>query len=177
MRKLEELVKGGKILKTHGKRGEVKLALDKEEYAEVVEKAEFLFATVFGSKVPFQLIEKRGLQTPLVRLKGIDTPEVASELVGGDFFFLLSDLKELEISKSETLKDQLKGYLIMDLNTGQRVGEIRSVRESSVQDLAEVENVETGQLHLVPLHSDLIHSIDEDARLIKMELPEGLLEL
>ena len=68
------------------------------------------------------------------------------------------------------------GYHVVDAASGQTVGEIRSVDDSTINTLFEVVTTGGGDL-LVPASDELISSVDTERRTIEMQLPEGLLEL
>ena len=70
--------------------------------------------------------------------------------------------------------DQLVGFVIIDEIVG-RVGTIEEVVEYPQQELAVVQY--KGREVMIPLHEQLIESIDPKGRVIKMTLPEGLVDV
>lgn len=177
MRKLEKLHPGGKVLKTHGRDGEIKMGTPDEAFNDLLSKNKYVFILNFGSKVPYKIKSVRGGDPLIVSLEGLNTPEEAEKLCGKPFYFLKSDFDRI---KNRILKDPLKkleGYLIMDVLTGKRVGEISFVTEVGGQLLATVNDPDSGKEFLIPLHSDLIVHMDEEAEIMRMDLPEGILDL
>lgn len=177
MRKLEKLFVVGKVLKTHGKEGELKLAVEHDAFLKVLKKSTYIFVLNFGSKVPYKISSVRGGDPPIVSLEDIDNPEEAEKLCGNPFYFLKSDYLKV---KDDILADPLKileGFLIIDTVTGKRVGDIISVNEVSGQLLANVFDNTTDKEFIIPIHNDLIVQLDEEGEILKMQLPEGLLEL
>lgn len=177
MIKLDKLKKAGKVLKTHGKIGELKFALDEERFQPLLNELDFVFVDNFGSKVPYRIIEVKPSATPIVNLEGIDTPEEAGALAGGQFYFPIASFDRLN-SKSES--DSLKkwdGFLIVDDGTGTRVGEILALHQVSSQILAEVQDPNSDRVRHIPIHPDLIQHIDEEAKVLLMNLPDGILDL
>ena len=68
------------------------------------------------------------------------------------------------------------GFHVVDAKTGKAVGEIRSVDDSTINTLFELETIDGNDL-LVPASDELISAVDTERQTITMELPEGLLEL
>ena len=67
-------------------------------------------------------------------------------------------------------------FHVVDAKTGKTVGEIRSVDDSTINTLFELETIDGNDL-LVPASDELISAVDTERQTITMELPEGLLEL
>lgn len=177
MRKLEKLHLGGKVLKTHGKEGELKLAVEQEVFLDLLKKSNYIFILNFGSKVPYRIDSVRGGDPPIVSLEDINTPEEAEKLCGSPFYFLDADFNTV---KDEVQVDPLKmldGFLLIDIVTGKRVGDVTKLNEVAGQILATVVDPETKKEHIIPIHNDLVVHLDEAGQVIKMELPEGLLEI
>ena len=65
---------------------------------------------------------------------------------------------------------------LLDAATGKTVGTIRSVDDSTLNILFEIETPD-GTDTLVPAHEELIEQVDGEKRQIVVRLPEGLLEL
>lgn len=64
----------------------------------------------------------------------------------------------------------------MDSRTGKVIGHIETVDETTLNTLFEVATDDGKQL-LIPAREDLIREVDTEKRIIKMEIPDGLLEL
>lgn len=71
---------------------------------------------------------------------------------------------------------EIAGFTLIDENSGQTVGTIRSVDSSTANLLFEVDSPE-GEDMLIPANEDLIDSFDVERREVRMRLPEGLLDL
>ncbi len=85
-----------------------------------------------------------------------------SELMGEEGFVLRSDIQGEEDGLL-TWQD-LVGYTIED--EGKNIGVIASIDESTINTLATLEDG-----RLLPLHEDFIVEIDEDARILRVNLP------
>lgn len=177
VRKLEKLHLGGKVLKTHGKEGELKFAVEHYPFLKLLKKSHYIFILNFGSKVPYRIDSVRGGAPPIISLEGINTPEAAEKLCGSPFYFLDADFNAV---KDEVQVDPLKmleGFLLIDTTTGKRVGDVIELNEIAGQILATVVDPETKKEHIIPIHNDLVVHLDEEGKVLKMELPEGILEI
>ena len=103
----------------------------------------------------FVFVKRDGLFVPF-RSKQI------AELVGEEGFVLRSDVQD-EGDGTLTWQD-LVGYTIED--EGKVVGKIAQVDESTINTLAILEDE-----RMIPLHEDFIVEIDEDARILRVNLP------
>ena len=68
------------------------------------------------------------------------------------------------------------GYKVVDAESGNIVGEIRSVDDSTINTIFELVTSNGNDL-LLPASDELIVKVDTEQRQITMQLPEGLLEL
>jgi len=176
-REVEKLITGGKVLKPYGKDGAIKVACENEAFEDLLQAVEFLFITVFGSKVPFKVKSVSPGSPPVVILEGLDNPESARELNGAAFYFLESDAKKAEKYRKPDPLKYLEGYLLIDALNNKKVGVIEKVIDSAGQLLAEVSVEKRGKTHLIPIHTDFIVEMNSEDQVISMNLPEGLLNL
>ena len=103
----------------------------------------------------FVFVKRDGLFVPF-------RSEQIAELVGEEGFVLRSDVQD-EGDGTLTWQD-LVGYTIED--EGKVVGKIAQVDESTINTLAILEDEQ-----MIPLHEDFIVEIDEDARILRVNLP------
>ena len=106
----------------------------------------------------FVFVKRDGLFVPF-------RAEDIAELVGEEGFVLRSDVQEE--GDGELTWQDLVGYTLED--DGQTVGKIVQVDESTINTLAILEDE-----RMIPLHEDFIVEIDEDARVIRVQLPFAL---
>ncbi len=112
---------------------------------------------------PFVFVKRDGLFVPF-------RAEQISELVGEEGFVLRSDVQD-EGDGTLTWQD-LVGYTIMDEGANgetKEVGKIAQVDESTINTLAILEDD-----RMIPLHEDFIVDIDEDAHVLRVQLPFAL---
>ena len=165
----EEVYKIGRLGKVHGIKGEISFLLDDDVFDRV--DADYLVLDVDGILVPF-FIEEYRFKTDsnvLMKFDGIDTQERARELTGCDVYFprALAESDEDNISWAEMI-----GYSLMDAQSGQKIGTIAAVDDSTINILFELEDG-----RLIPASEELITNIDTQKHQIEINLPEGILEL
>ena len=169
MIKQEEVYRIGRLGKAHGIKGEVSLQFDDDVFDRV--DAEYLVLDIDGILVPFFMEEYRfrSDSVALVKFCDVDTQQRASELTGCDVYFprALADENEDNVSYA-----MLVGFDIIDASTGSKVGTVAAIDDTTVNLLFELEDG-----RLIPASDDLISDIDMKQGEIRMNIPEGLLEL
>ena len=169
MIKEEEVYRIGRLGKPHGVRGEITMQVDDDVFDRV--DADYLVLQVEGILVPFYMEEYRFRTdtTALVKFEGIDTVERAREPTNCEVFSprRLSDSTEDDYTWAFFV-----GFDLIDAATGQKVGRISAVDDSTVNVLFELEDG-----CLIPAAEELITQIDHENKMISMSLPEGLLSL
>lgn len=169
MIKQEDVYKIGRLGKTHGVKGEVSFQFDDDVFDRV--DCDYLVLDVDSILVPFFIEEYRfrSDSVALVKFEDIDTQQRAAELTGCDVYFprVLADSDEGSMSWAEIV-----GYSIVDASTGRTVGKIASIDDSTINILFCLEDGT-----LIPASEELITDIDQENRIITIDIPEGLLEL
>lgn len=173
MIKTEDVYRIGRIGKPHGVCGEVSFYFDDDVFDR--DEAEYLILDMDGILVPFFMESYRfkGNETALVTFCDIDTQDKARRLTGCDVYYPRghSDGEDGTLSYAAIV-----GYHVIDSASGETVGEIRAVDDSTVNVLFELVT-KSGDELLVPANDDLIVQIDTSLRTVTMQLPEGLLSL
>lgn len=173
MIKQEEVYKIGKLGKPHGVKGEINLLFDDDVFDRV--DAQYLILDIDEILVPFFMEEYRfrSDSTALVKFQDIDTEDRARDLTGCEVYFpyKLSDNDPTNISWN-----QIIGFQLIDLHINNVVGTIQSVDNSTINILFEVKT-ENGKEILIPASEELIEEVDIENRQIKINLPEGILDL
>ena len=160
----------GVIGKAHGIKGELSIQIDDDIFDRV--DAEYLVLKLDGIFVPFFMEEYRfkSDSVVLVKFEGVDTQERARELTGVDVYFpreLAEQDENVELSYSA-----LVGYTLIDNNSGKSVGTIAYVDEQTINIMFELEDG-----RLIPASEELIVDVDQKARTITLDIPEGILDL
>lgn len=169
----EEVYRIGQVTRTHGVKGEVALSFTDDVWDRA--EADYLVLRVDGILVPFFMEEYRfkSDETALMKFCDIDTQEQARRLTGARVFFprALSDSSEEGLSWSE-----IAGFSLMDAATGQLVGTIAQVDDSTINTLFDI-HTPKGDSLLIPAHAELIEKVDAEAKTIWARLPEGILDI
>jgi len=169
MIKESEVYKIGSITRTHGVRGEVSFTFTDDVWDRA--DADYLILCIDGILVPFFMEEYRFRSdtTALVKFQDYDSAEEAKELCGCDVYFPHALTPAPEEGGEYTWR-YFTGFRVVDKHAGD-LGEITYVDDSTQNILFHV-----GE-RLIPAVESFISDIDHQARIITMQLPEGLLDL
>ena len=169
MIKQEEVYKIGRLGKAHGVKGEVSFQFDDDIFDRV--DADYLVLDIDGILVPFFMEEYRFRNDTvcLVKFCDIDTQQRAQELTGCNVYFPRALAEEGEDMPSLA---SLVGFDIVDSSNGKIVGKIAAIDDTTANILFELEDGT-----LIPANDDLVKDIDTEQQQIKMDIPEGLLEI
>lgn len=156
------------VLKSNGIEGELVLSfrdIDPEE----IDIQEPVFVHFDGLPVPFFIrsFTPRGTNRALVTFNDICSLEDAEEMIGKAVY-----ADEDGYETDEESPESLVGWLLKDAG-GRERGRISGFEDIPGNPCLDVE---TDDGHsLVPLHEDLVISIDEENQELTMEIPSGLL--
>jgi 16S rRNA processing protein RimM len=155
----------GRITKTHGFEGAVVVRSEGGITREPKE-GEPVFVIIDGIPVPFFTREAYSPSpgTLIIAFDDYMTAESVEGLKG-------CELRTAEEDQDENDLSDLAGYMIIDRTSGFS-GAITRIIQNPGQLLAVV-NAGTGEIY-VPLHPDLIISMNRKKKTIEMSLPEGL---
>jgi len=167
-----ELLKVARILKSNGIEGEILMGF-REIDPEDLNLKEPVFINFDGLPVPFfiESFSRKGTSRALVHLTGLKCLADAEEIVGKDVFAKEDAIEGYEDDEEGLTIEDLPGWDLLDAD-GNKVGTISDYEDIPGNPCIYLET-EDGQV-MVPLHEDLILSVDEDSRSITMDLPEGL---
>ncbi len=177
------------VLKSNGTDGELVLGF-REIAPEDINLQEPVFIIFDGLPVPFYIesFTKRGNTKALVRLTDISSMEDVEEIAGKAVY--IEDDQATEMSLEEDGFAALVGWMVLtpqipdqvgddDMEVGDdemaliEVGEITEFYDIPNNPCIEVET-ENGAV-MIPLHEDLILSIDPEYQEIIMQIPAGLI--
>src|ERR1700712_3307439 len=170
--KIEDHFRVGSVLKTKGLKGEMQLYVDFDNLADIDFNA--LFIEIGGKLAPYfvESIKYQQKNAAYLYLEDVDTIEKASVLVKKDIY-LPNKLKPKKKKSDFTLKD-LKGFTAVDENEGE-LGQITAIHEYPQQLIAAVTYKDCEVLF--PLNEDTIMGIDVVKNIVKVDLPDGLLDI
>ena len=169
------------VLKSNGTDGELVLGF-REIAPEDINLKEPVFIVFDGLPVPFYIetFAKRGNTKALVRLTGICSMEDVEEIAGKAVYIEDDQIPEMSIEEDGFAA--LVGWTLLtpaeeldeeDEPTLIEVGEITDFLDIPKNPCIEVET-ENGAV-MIPLHEDLILSVDPEYQEIIMQIPAGLI--
>ncbi|WP_417915162.1 ribosome maturation factor RimM [Candidatus Electronema sp. JM] len=166
------LVLLGRVSGPHGIKGELKIRPYSGEPESLLGWSSLLLAVGENAEPKAWKVEQSRAHKSwtLVKLEGCSDRSSAELLQRADVYIHEDELPELE--DGEFYLRDLEGKTVKT-EDGQIVGVITGLLTGGVQDILQVEN--NGQEHLIPLVSEFVVSVNEDA--VIMALPSGLLEI
>ena len=169
------------VLKSNGTDGELVMGF-REIAPEDINLNEPVFIVFDGLPVPFfiESFTKRGNSKALVRLTDICSMEDAEEITGKAIYIEESNLPELSLEEDGyaaligwTLLSPVEESEYSEEMEVEEIGEITDFIDIPNNPCIEVET-ESGAV-MIPLHEDLILSVDPEYQEIIMQIPAGLL--
>ena len=169
------LVEIGRIRKSHGVHGELRVYVE-EIYYKDFQNAKFVFIGTAEKNIPYFIKSNRSATQPILKLEDVDTREAADALGKAYLFLPEKDITVTVISPEEDMdtNEFLVGYTLMD-EAEKKVGSIIRIDQYPQQEMLVCEI--DGREKLIPLHESLVEYFDEEKRVLVMQIPEGLLEL
>ena len=170
-----ELVVVARVAKPRGVRGEVAADL-LTDFPERFGGLEELIAVLPGGERRRLKLEGHWFHGGRVILKfaGFDSPEASAALAGCELAVPESEAVELE--EGEFYDWQLEGCRVETVE-GREVGAVREVLHTGGEAPVLVIHDAAGRENLVPLAESICVEIDVAAKLIRVDAPEGLLEM
>ncbi len=168
----EEVYKIGLFNKPHGIHGELQFTFTDDIFDRV--DCDFLICLLDGIFVPFFIEEYRfrSDSTALVKLEGVDSAERARFFTNVEVYFPSKFVEEDD--DAELSWNFFIGFQMEDIHHGS-LGEIIEVDTTTMNTLFVVSRGEDEIL--VPAQEEFILGIDQQQKLITVDLPEGLLNL
>lgn len=162
----------GKFTKLHGYDGKLVLFLDVDD-PEEYQNLEVVFVDQNHQPVPY-FIEESFLKGDklIARLQDVNSSENASALVNKNLYLPLSRLPKLTGNKF--YYHEVPGFKVVDVDHG-NLGTVETVLEYPNQAVLQVFHQE--KEILIPINDEVILSVDRKDKIIKVQTPEGLVEL
>src|SRR5918911_3866517 len=170
-----ELVAVARAVKTRGLRGELVADL-LTDFPERFEGLESLIAVAPGGERRELTLEEHWFHGGRIVLKftGYDSVEEASALVG--YEFAVPESERVRLEEDEYYDWELAGCRVETV-AGEQLGRVREVMRTGGVEMIVVEGAEEKREYLIPLAEEICVKIDIENRLIRVDPPEGLLEM
>lgn len=178
MIKQEELIEIGKFQKTHALKGELNAIIKID--VDFLEEGNPLIVDIEGIYVPFYAtsIRDKGKTSYLLKIKDIDNEEEAKPFVNKSIYALKSELAPFLDMDEEELRDEdyILGFEVFDSSNETLLGKIIGIDTTTSNVLIIVETPD-GETIMIPAVDEFVTTIDENQKMIKVNLPEGLIDL
>ena len=173
MMKLDDFYYLGKITKKFSFRGEVIIFLDTDS-PEFYYNIKKLFINLNNELTPFEITSVRPNKTNRIRVKinGIDTEKDTEKLINKEIYLPIKSLPKTD--ENSFYYHEIIGYTVLDQDS-KKVGNITGVNDQSPQHLFQINA--SGKKILIPINDNLIIKVDKKNKTMKMELPDGILDL
>lgn len=162
----------GKIVKTHGIKGEVTLRIDNEDFDEI-EELDYFLLEINDKLIPF-FIENITFHSnkSFVLFQDLKTLEAASQLVGVTAYLPLELLPER--SGNDFYSYEVVDFIVVDEEKGE-LGKVQEIIEYPTQSLIQV--IKEGKEILIPIHDDIIKDVNREEKKIYIKAPVGLIDM
>ena len=165
----KEYLEAGKIVTTHGIRGEVKI-MPYTDSPDLLAEFDRLF---IGKEHREIIIERSRVfkNTVIAKIEGVDTPEAAEKLRNKVLYMHRDDL---ELDEDTYFIQDLIGMEVRDADTSEIYGTIADVMQTGANDVYVIKG--NGREYLVPAIADVIVSTDTDGNVMTIRPLDGLFD-
>lgn len=168
---LKTYIDTGKIVNTHGLRGDVKLEIWSDE-PEIFFEIENLYLDAEGK----QILTIENIRTQknmfLVKFEGIDTVEQAEKLRNKIVYIHRDDIP---LEEGEYLVQDLLGSTVVDADSEKEYGKLIDITYNGASDIYHIKFAD-GKVQLCPAIDEVLVETDVEAKLIKIRPLKGLFE-
>ena len=165
----KEYLEAGKIVTTHGIRGEVKI-MPYTDTPELLAEFDRLF---IGKNKDELIIERSRVFKNMViaKIEGVDTPEAAEKLRNKLLYVHRDDL---ELDDDTYFIQDLIGIEVRDADSGKVYGTISDVMQTGANDVYVIKG--SDREYLVPAIADVVVSTDIDENIMTIRPLDGLFD-
>ncbi len=167
-----EYLKAGTITQPFGIKGEMKVYPHTDDPARFKKLKKIYIVSKNGYDMYEVESAKMALPLVIIKLKGFDTPEQVRLLRQKDIYVSREDGAPL--NEGEYYYADILGLNVID-DEGVQRGTITDILETGANDVYEI-TAEDGTKFLLPAIKECILSVDIESSLMKIHIPEGLLD-
>ena len=163
----------GKILKTHGNKGQVMVHLDVDD-PDIYQKLESVYLDLHGERIPFFIasLELKHNRKAVVKFQDFDNLEDAESLQGLEMYLPITELPALKGNRF--YYHEIVGFNVFDEVHG-NIGVIDDILELPHQSLFQIRFGE--KEILIPVVDEIIQKVDRRKKLLMIAAPPGLIEI
>tara|TARA_Y100000766_G_C18785418_1_gene545451 strand:+ start:137 stop:655 length:519 start_codon:yes stop_codon:yes gene_type:complete len=171
--KLNDFYYLGKITKKFSFRGEVIIFLDTDS-PEFYYNIKKIFINLNNVLTPFDLSSVIPNKSNRIRVKinGINTENDTKKLINKEIYLPIESLPKTD--ENSFYYHEIIGYTVLDQDS-KKVGNITGVNDQSPQHLFQINA--SGKKTLIPINDNLIIKVDKKNKTMRIELPDGILDL
>lgn len=164
----EETRRIGTLTRLHGRRGEVQCLLDNDFWDQA--DPAFVILRLQNILVPFRILDwrEKGTDGLILQLDGVNSEQQALPLLGAEVRLLRTDIHSDEDDEDILTWQDLVGYQVLAMDQTD-MGRLIHIDESTANILGTTDTDK-----LVPLHEDLIISLQPDNQIIQLNIPSSL---
>ena len=173
MIKEKELFQIGNTQKPHAIHGELSVMFNSQAFD--LDECPFVVLNVDGIFVPF-FIESYRFKTDraaLIKFEGVDTEAEAKRLSRLAVFLPIKYRKTN--AETETDIRYFIGFTVIDPALG-TLGRVAEIDDTTINTLFII-STDSGQELLIPATDDFVEKMDDEQRILYMNLPEGLMSI
>jgi len=167
----EDVYRIGQLTKPHGIKGEVAFSFT-DDIFDRTDECDYLVCLMDGIMVPFFMEEYhfKSDTVALVKFEGVDTAEQARRFTNIEVYYPTRYAEESD----ELSWSYFVGFRIEDEHLG-LLGEVEEIDETTINTLFVIRRPDGEEL-LIPAQEAFITDMDHKQRIIRMDLPEGMVE-
>ena len=162
----------GKIVKTKGLRGEVKVYSHTDNIERFLELDQFYIGKDRNCEYHIEKANIVASNMVTIKIKGFDTIESVQKFVNQYIFVRRDNTYELE--EDELFIADMIGMKVLNVD-GSEIGNLVEVLQYSANDVYVVKNKE-GREFLIPATYEIVPTIDTDKKIIYVDPIPGLLD-
>jgi 16S rRNA processing protein RimM len=169
---ISECYKVGYILRPHGLKGEVTVALD-DDLSQDFTPGRGIFLQLGHQLVPYfiQTASVKGGKA-FIKFEDVDAIEAAQGISKKAIYLPKSERPKS--GRGEFYDDELTGFVVEDTAHGE-LGKIQDVMAAGPNRLFVLDH--DGKEVLIPVNSPFVRSINKSKRRITVQLPDGFLDI
>ncbi len=169
---MKKYIETGKIVTTHGLRGEFKVYPWCDSPEELTGYKTLYLAEKDGYR-PMKVLRARTQQRmALLQLEGVDTVEKANALRGK---IIYADRDDIPLAEGEHLIQDIIGLEVFDADSGEKYGEVCQVSKTGANDVYHIKFAD-GSEKLIPVIPSVVISIDVEGGRIGIRPLKGLFD-
>lgn len=164
---MREYLEAGKIVSTHGVRGEMKMEVWGDDVSQIKKCGKVYFSAQGGASRKVLGIRPQG-RMGLLTLEGVEDMDAARAMAGRVVYIARADLK---LPKGHYFLQDLIGCRVEDAETGRVYGVVEDVTHPGAQDLYHVKD-STGKICYMPgVPAFVKQRLPEEGRILVTPIP------